>query len=110
MTDVALSKTLYQGMPSLKVTWAPQIGSNISGYNVEYKRTGNVLWTIQVFAAASATSTILTELAAGTPYDVRVRAVSAAGHGEWSAVQTERTYDGEFLHSTIYLFTVTEHL
>ena len=98
MTDVALSKTLYQDIPGLRVTWAPQNGSNISGYYVQYKRTGNLFWTIQVFITASATSTVLTRLAAGTQYDVRVRAVSAAGHGEWSAVQTERTYDGEFLH------------
>lgn len=48
-------------------------------------------------------STSLTYLA-----DVRVRAVSAAGDGEWSAVQTERTYfDGELLH--YLLFTIKNY-
>ena len=98
MTNVALSKTLDQDRPGLRVTWAPQSDSNISGYYVEYKRTGNLFWTNQVFVTVSATSTVLTELAAGTQYDVRVRAVSNTGHGQWSAVQTERTYDGESLH------------
>ena len=42
-------------------------------------------------------SAIVPRLAAGTEYDVRVRAVSAVGAGNWSAVQTERTFTSEFL-------------
>ena len=112
MTNVALSKTLDRGRPGLTVTWAaPQGDKTISQYYVQYKRNEFAFWGSQTVIGGSPppTCTLLARLAAGTLYDVRVKAVSAAGHGPWSAVQTERTYfDGEFLH--YLLFSVTEHL
>ena len=49
-----------------------------------------------------ANSTILTGLHAGTEYNIRVRAVSELGGGEWSVEQTERTVsDSEFLCSLL---------
>ena len=45
------------------------------------------------------TSTILTGLDAGTEYNIRVRAVSAAGAGEWSVEQTNTTLDSERIHA-----------
>ena len=47
-----------------------------------------------------ATFTIVTALDAGTEYNVRVRAVSAVGAGEWSVEQTERTFNSELYASS----------
>ena len=82
------------------VTWTvPQSDVNITQYNVEYRRNGTTSWSSQVIISGSppATSTILTRLDAGTEYNVRVRAVSAVGAGEWSVEQTEITFDSEFI-------------
>ena len=49
-----------------------------------------------ISGSPSHNSSIVPRLAAGTEYDVRVRAESAVGAGMWSAVQTERTYLSEF--------------
>ena len=50
----------------------------------------------------SVTSTPLPALNAGTEYDVRVRAVSDAEPGEWSEVQTERTFSSEHIMICCY--------
>ena len=97
VTGVSLSKTVRQGRPTLRVDWtAPQSNVTISEYHVQYRRSGIVTWGAQVTATPPATSTPLSALEAGTEYDVRVRAVSAAEEGEWSEVQTERTFNSKF--------------
>ena len=97
---VALFKALRNGSPSLTVTWtAPQAHEAISQYQVQYRITGATGWGDQVTVQPNSTSTLLPKLYGITKYDVRVRALSTIENGEWSAVQTERTYfDGEFLH------------
>ena len=99
MNNVTLSKAVRNGRPSLRVYWtAPQSDVPISQYNVQYRRSGTTSWGSQVTVSHPATSAFLIGLDAGTKYNVRVRARSAAGSGVWSAVQTERThFGGEFL-------------
>ena len=53
------------------------------------------MWGTQTGAAPPVTSILLPALDAGTEYDVRVRAVSAAEAGDWSEVQSERTFNSE---------------
>ena len=97
VTGVALFKAVRQGRPSLRVTWTtPQSDVTISQYTLQYNRNGSTVWGSQVTVPPSTTSTILTGLDAGTEYNVRMRAVSAAGDGMWSVEQTERTFDSEF--------------
>ena len=43
----------------------------------------------------STTSTLLEALDAGTVYEVRIRAMSAIGNGQWSRVESETTYKSE---------------
>ena len=101
ITNVTVSKGVTpEGEPILNVTWtAPQSDVNISQYQVWYKRNGTTPWSNQVTERPPKTTAILdlvTDLTAGTAYNVRVRAVSAAGNGEWSKVHTETTYNSEF--------------
>ena len=108
VTGVFLSKAVRQGRAILRVTWTtPQSNVTISQYLVQYRRNGTTFWSIQVYISGSppATSAILTRLDAGTEYNVRVRAVSAAGAGEWSVEQTERTFESELL-CIIYCYNV----
>ena len=96
INNVTVSKDVRQGKPILKVTWtAPQTDVNISQYQVQYKRNGTAEWS-QLTRTPPVTTAILSDLAAGTAYNVRVRAVSAAGNGDWSDGHTETTYNSEF--------------
>ena len=88
---------MKEGKPTLRVTWtALQNVANLSEYRVEYRRNGEFNWGTRVSTQPYSTSTLLPALLPGTEYNVRVRAVSAAGKGEWSEVLTETTFDSEF--------------
>ena len=71
---------------------------------MQVRRSGNTFWESQVTTTPPATSTQLSALDAGTEYDVKVRAVSAAGNGAWSEVQTEITFNSEHQVSIYYIF------
>ena len=95
VSSVSLTKTVASGIAALRVNWTtPQSDVNISQYQVEYRKSVTIVWDSRLTISGSppATSTTLTGLEAGTEYSVRVRAVSAIGTGEWSVVQTERTF------------------
>ena len=100
VTGLSLSKAVLSRLPALRVTWTtPQSDEPISQYHLQYRINGNTSWNGKHSIYPPQTSTIV-PLAAGTVYDVRVRALSADGAGMWSAVQKKRTYKGEFF-STI---------
>ena len=85
-------------LPALQATWTtPQSDEPISQYRLQYRIHGTTSWDSQRSVFPPQTSTVVPRLAAGTEYDVRVRAESAVGAGMWSAVRTERTYICEFL-------------
>ena len=67
------------------MTWTtPQSDVAISQYQVEYRRIGTTMWSR--ISSDSSTTTLLEALEAGTAYEVRIRAVSVIGNGEWSIV------------------------
>ena len=79
----------------LFVNWTtPQSDVIISQYHIQY-RNETPSWTFRALGPPPAVFAILTGLNADTMYSVRVRAVSAVGHGSWSKVQTVRTYNCE---------------
>ena len=97
VTGVTLSKKVRQGRPTLRVSWtAPQSNVAISQYIVQYRKSGIVEWGSQATAIPPATSITLSPLEPGTEYDVRVGARSGNETGEWSEVQTERTFVRRF--------------
>ena len=95
MTGLSLYKAVKSNAPVLRVTWnTPQSNVTISQYNVQYRKIGATFWSSELAIPGSppAAYAILTGLNAGTEYNVRVRAVSAVGDGNWSEEQSERTY------------------
>ena len=88
------------------MTWiAPQSDVTISEDHAQY-RSVTTSWSSQAIITGSPppTSTILIALNPVTEYDVRVRAASVAGDGDWSEVQTERIYNKfSAPHSRIYI-------
>ena len=100
VTGVSLSKAVRQGRPALRVSWTPpQSNVTISEYHVQYRKSGTTNWGSQATATSTATSVTLSPLEPGTEYDVRVIARSGnktTGEGEWSEVQTEKTFGRKF--------------
>ena len=110
VSGVYVIKTVESGTSALIVNWTtPQSDVNISQYQVQYRRSGITVSSSQVTISGSppATSTILTRLDAGTEYNIRVRAVSELGDGNWSVEQTERTFDSELL---CIIYIIYHHL
>ena len=109
VTGVSVSKAVKEDAKNrkttLRVTWtALQNVADLSYYCVQYRRSGES-WdnTSTVSVQPNSTSTLLPALLPGTEYNVRMRAVSTAGKGEWSEVLTETTYDSEFIHLHVQL-------
>ena len=98
VTGLSLSKAVSSRVPALRATWTiPQSDEPIAKYILRYTIHGTTSWGGQHTTSLPQTSAIVPRLAAGTEYDVRVRALSAVGAGNWSGVQTERTYMSEVL-------------
>ena len=92
ISEISLAIAVKGMHQVLFVNWTtPQSDVSISQYHVQYTNE-TPSWTS---ASTSAVFTILTGLNADTNYSVRVRAESAAGSGNWSNVQTVRTYNCE---------------
>ena len=91
--------SIGSGRGSLSVVWSAPASTGaaaIGSYDLSYRRTGATDW-VEVLGAwtSGAGSDRLAYTIAGlaneTRYDVRVRAVNAAGPGPWSAVSTAST-------------------
>ena len=88
-----ITALIIAGDNSLTIAWdAPTSGPAVTAYDLRYiladayeRVKGN--WTLEedVWTGAGALRYVLTGLAAGTQYDVQVRAVGANGNGPWSA-------------------------
>ena len=99
VTGLSLSKAVLARRPALRANWTiPQSDEPISKYHLQYRIHGTTSWGSQhnVSGSPPRNFTIVPGLAAGSEYNVRVRAESAEGAGNWSAVQTERTHMSEF--------------
>ena len=94
VTELVVSKVVSLGKPALRVNWTtPQSDMAISQYQLEYKKSGTTFWrAVSPILLGSTTSTLLEALDIGTAYQIRMRAVSAAGNGTWSRVESETTY------------------
>ena len=109
VTGLSLSKAVLSRLPALRATWTtPQSDEPISQYILQYRINVTTFWRSQrtISGTPPRNSILLTSLAAGTEYNVRVRAESAVGTGDWSAVQTERTYKGEFFSMITIVFII----
>ena len=81
ITNVTVSKDVRQEEPILRVNWtAPQSDVNLSQYQVQSKRNGTTLWSSQVTVTPPETTAILSDLTAGTAYNVRVRGYCTDHH------------------------------
>ena len=71
---------------SITVSWrAPESDREITHYELRWRPVGAESWTVIPEIASSEINYEISGLQAGTEYEAQVRAVSAAGPGEWSA-------------------------
>ena len=93
---------MAQGPTQINLLWSAPGGDGgtpITAYDLRHIETGaadksDANWTLveDVWVTGSGLlQHVLTGLTGGTQYDVQVRAVTAAGEGEWSATATETT-------------------
>ena len=77
--------TVTRGDQQLSVSWSAPTnnGTDITDYDVQYKKSSDSDWTSHSFTGTG-TSTTITGLDNGTQYDVQVRAENDAGEGAWS--------------------------
>ena len=90
VSGLSVTQTAVSGRPALRVSWSrPQSDATIIRYEVQYQSGNPGSWTtVKVMGANNLTITV-TRLTVDRSYDVRVRAVSAAGNGAYSNVQTQ---------------------
>ena len=82
---------------------APQSDCPITSYEVQYKISSDTSWsTPPVSTSLGSRKHDWRRLSPNTSYDVRVRAVSAAGNGAWSDVGNTTTPGG--IQQTQYVF------
>ena len=83
---------LGDNMVGLRVSWNRVNGHGIT-YEVQNKTTATNEWSAAVSSTTTGLTLNLTGLHPATSYDVRVRAVSSDGNGEWGrAAKAVRTY------------------
>ena len=77
--------TVTGGVEKVAVSWiAPASeGPEITGYQIRYRSKADSAWTVPT-ALDVVLSRTISDLDAGTTYEVQVRAVSSEGAGEWS--------------------------
>ena len=79
--------TATGGIRQISLSWTTPDdgGSPITGYSLLYREQGVASWTIfSPDPAASDTSAVMTGLANGTTYEVRLAAVNSLGTGDWA--------------------------
>ena len=73
------------GANSITVTWtAPATDETITGYEVNWRRSTDVDWTVETGISSAETSYAIASLQPQTKYQVRVRALFATTAGAWS--------------------------
>ena len=80
----------------LIIEWsAPSSERTIQHYQVDYRVGTSGSWN-RWSPNPTSTSVTLTGLQSGTTYQVRVRAVSDVGNGDWSNTVSRTTYNGMY--------------
>ena len=81
----------------ITVSWrAPQSDCDITSYEVQHKISSDTSWSTRpVSKSSQSREHNWRRLSPNTTYDVRVRAVSAAGKGSWSDVGQVMTPGGK---------------
>ena len=100
VTNLSVTRSVEDGNLTLTVSWTtPQNELPIAEYEVEYRTSDAQSWinSTRLSVSPPAKSTLLTGLAVGVEYIVRVRASSEIGAGAWSEEQRVRTDDSECL-------------
>ena len=100
VNNIQFIQTVSSGMINLRVTWnKPTSNRTIQHYEVQYKKQGVSRWT-SVTPNPTTRETNIRNADKGSVYNVRVRAVSDVGSGQWRSVNSQRTYGGMNIYNT----------
>ena len=103
MSNIQFTQTVSNEMINLQVTWKqPTSDRIIQHYKVQYRKQGVSSWT-SVTPNPTTRLTTIRNVDKGSVYNVRVRAVSDVGPGQWRSVTSQRTYKGTQLVFYFYI-------
>ena len=109
VTGVVVGRGAPNGIPSLHISWrTPTSDLTISQFQVNYTVQGTGTWKVKSVQSGPLNFDNLPPV---TKYKVKVRAVSALGYGEWSAVsiQTTFSFHGKYrmhIHKHMYIYNI----
>ena len=86
---------------TLALTWTMSNDTDVTDYVIQYKASSSGTWLTFSDGTSTAKSATITGLTASTSYDVRVNAVTGAGNGDYSNVQTLSTSAASFSPTSI---------
>lgn len=86
---------------TLALTWTMSNDTGVTDYVIQYKASSSGTWLTFSDGTSTAKSATITGLTASTSYDVRVNAVTGAGNGDYSNVQTLSTSAASFSPTSI---------
>ena len=94
MSNIQFTQTVSNGMINLQVTWdKPNSDRPIQYYEVQYRKQGVSSWT-SVTPNPTTRQATIRNVDKGSVYDVRVKAVSDVGSGQWGSATSQMTYGG----------------
>ena len=94
MSNIQITQTVSNRMVNLQFTWnQPTSDRSIQHYEVQYRKQGVFSWTSVTTNPTTRQATIR-NVDKGSVYNVRVRAVSDVGSGQWRSTTSQRTYMG----------------
>jgi hypothetical protein len=90
VTIPSVAQAVTSGSPTFTVSWSkPRSDLPITSYDIRYKVSNTGSWTTVRVTGANSLNVNVTLIMVDRSYDVRVRAVSSAGNGAYSNVQTQ---------------------
>ncbi len=110
VTNIRVTSTTSTSV-SLAWTAAPTTGAAITDYAIQYRRSGTTSWLMANDGISPSTTSTVAGLTTGARYELRVRGVTDAGNGPFSApvmgtpgVAPSSTSSGSSALSAVYRF------
>ena len=96
VSNIQFTQIVSNGMINLQVAWnQPTSDRTIQHYEVQYRKQSVSSWT-SVTPNPTTKQATIRNVDKGSVYNVRVRAVSDVGSGQWGSATSQMTHRGTY--------------